>query len=39
MTNINLGEFLFVLFYTLVFICWAFIFVYGITQLNKKEKK
>lgn len=39
MTKILFGEALFVLFYTLVFICWAFIFAYGIISLNEKKKK
>ena len=33
------GDVLFVIFYTLVFVCWAFIFAYGFSQLNKKKKK
>jgi hypothetical protein len=38
MTKILFGEFLFVLFYTLVFVCWAFIFAYGIIRLNENKK-
>ena len=37
MTNILFGELLFVLFYTVAFVCWAFIFAYGIIRLNKKK--
>lgn len=39
MTNILFGELLFVLFYTVTFICWVFIFAYGIIRLNEKKKK
>ncbi len=39
MTKILLGELLFVLFYTLVFVCWAFIFAYGIIKLNENKNK
>ena len=39
MTKILFGELLFVLFYTLVFICWALIFAYGIIRLSEKKNK
>jgi hypothetical protein len=38
MTKILFGDVLFVLFYTLVFVCWAFIFAYGIIRLNENKK-
>jgi hypothetical protein len=38
MTKILFGDVLFVLFYTLVFVCWAFIFAYGIIKLRDKKK-
>jgi cytochrome bd-type quinol oxidase subunit 1 len=38
MEKIIFSDVLFVLFYTLVFVCWAFIFAYGIIQLNEKKK-
>jgi hypothetical protein len=38
MTKYFFSDVLFVLFYTLVFVCWAFIFAYGIIRLNEKKK-
>ncbi len=37
MTREIFSDVLFVVFYTLVFLCWVGIFMYGYIQLNKKR--
>ncbi len=35
----NFSDVLFIVFYTLVFLCWSGIFLYGILRLTEKKKK